>query len=127
MRKKYYGIALLVFIALMALMYGGSMLISFEVVIGGILLAGERGIDMAYNFLMDYPNFFSIAVYLIPTSIMLPWYYFAFIEKKADASRTYKTAFPHLLRVGCSAYICSSACYLSCHDPCRSSGPFCHE
>lgn len=82
MRKKYYGIALLVFIALMALMYGGSMLISFEVVIGGILLAGERGIDMAYNFLMDYPNFFSIAVYLIPTAIMLPWYYFAFIEKK---------------------------------------------
>ena len=82
MRKIYYGIALLVFIALMALMYGGSMLISFEVVIGGILLAGERGIDMAYNFLMDYPNFFSIAVYLIPTSIMLPWYYFAFIEKK---------------------------------------------
>lgn len=82
MRKIYYGIALLVFIALMALMYGGSMLISFEVVIGGILLAGERGIDMAYNFLMDYPNFFSIAVYLIPTAIMLPWYYFAFIEKK---------------------------------------------
>lgn len=82
MRKKYYGIALLVFIALMALMYGGSMLISFEVVIGGILLAGERGIDMAYNFLMDYPNFFSIAVYLIPTAIMLPWYYFVFIEKK---------------------------------------------
>ena len=82
MRKIYYGIALLVFIALMALMYGGSMLISFEVVIGGVLLAGERGIDMAYNFLMDYPNFFSIAVYLIPTAIMLPWYYFAFIEKK---------------------------------------------
>ena len=94
MRKKYYGIALLVFIALMALMYGGSMLISFEVVIGGILLAGERGIDMAYNFLMDYPNFFSIAVYLIPTSIMLPWYYFAFIEKKGRRFAHIQDGFP---------------------------------
>lgn len=82
MKKRYYGIALLVFLVLMALMYGGSILISFGVVIGGILFAGERGIDMGYNFLMDNPNFFSILIYLICTAIMLPWYYFAFIEKR---------------------------------------------
>ena len=58
MTKKYYGIALLAFVALMALMYGGSVIISFEVAMGGLLIAGERGIDMGYNFLMDNPNFF---------------------------------------------------------------------
>lgn len=82
MRKRYYGIALLVFVVVMALMYGGSVLVSFEVVLGGVLVAGERGIDMGYNFLMDNPNFFSILIYLIPVAIMLPWYYFAFIEKR---------------------------------------------
>ena len=82
MTKKYYGIALLAFVALMALMYGGSVIISFEVAMGGLLIAGERGIDMGYNFLMDNPNFFSILIYLIPTAVMLPWYYFAFVEKR---------------------------------------------
>ena len=105
MRKIYYGIALLVFIALMALMYGGSMLISFEVVIGGILLAGERGIDMAYNFLMDYPNFFSIAVYLIPTAICCRGIILHLLKRKGSGRR-----FAHIQ----DSFPPSASCGLQC-------------
>lgn len=87
--KKYYGFALLAFVVVMALMYGGSMLISFEVVIGGLLLAGERGIQMGYDFLMNHPNFFSILIYMIPIAVILPWYYFAFIAKRGIRQTIY--------------------------------------
>ena len=85
MKKKYYGIAFLAFIALLVLMYGGSLLVSLGAFIGGVILAGERGMELIYNLLIDNPNFFSILVYAIPMALILPWYYLAFVEKRGVA------------------------------------------
>lgn len=77
-----YGLAFLVFMLTMALLYGGSIILAVGAGIGGVLLGGEAGINMIYEFMMNNSNLFSCLIYLMPGAVFLLWYYFAFVEKR---------------------------------------------
>lgn len=84
MMKKtgYYGMAFLVFVLTLALIYGGSFVLGLGAAIGGALLGGDAGIEMLYEFMMNNSNLFSCLIYLVPGTVFVLWYYFAFIEKR---------------------------------------------
>lgn len=81
--KKYtnYMLALLVFGILMLLFNGSAAVLSAGAAIGGMLIKGYQGVMWAMEFLMDHLNFYSLLIYLIPGSVVLLWYYFAFAER----------------------------------------------
>lgn len=74
--------AFLVFGLTLALIYGGAVILAFGAAIGGAFLGGEAGVDMIYDFMMSNSNLFSCLTYLIPGTVFLLWYYFAFVEKR---------------------------------------------
>lgn len=75
-----YVLAALVFIFTMALMNGSAFLISAGAAFGGVMVAGIDGGNVAYTYLMDNLNLYSVLIYVITGSVFLLWYYFAFIE-----------------------------------------------
>lgn len=87
-----YGLAFLVFVLTMALLYGGSIILAVGAGVGGVVLGGEAGINMVYEFMMNNSNLFSCLIYLMPGVVFLLWYYFAFVEKRGIKQTFYSHA-----------------------------------
>lgn len=77
-----YGMAALVFVLTMILMNGAGILLSIGAMFIGVMLGGDAGVNLVYNYLMDHLNLYSCLIYVIPGTVFLLWYYFAFIEQK---------------------------------------------
>lgn len=88
-RTGYYGMAFLVFVITIVLLYGGSLILAVGAGVGGALLGGDAGLNMIYEFMMNNLNLFSCLIYLITGTVFLLWYYFAFIEKRGIKQTVY--------------------------------------
>lgn len=77
-----YGMAALVFVLTMILMNGAGILLSIGAMFIGVMLGGDAGVNLVYNYLMDHLNLYSCLIYVIPGTVFLLWYYFAFIEQQ---------------------------------------------
>lgn len=77
-----YLLAGAVFLITLVLLYGGSFAITAAPCLIGLVLGGYDGMMRIYNFLLDHLNLVSSVVYLIPTAVFIPWYYFAVVEKE---------------------------------------------
>lgn len=84
-----YGIAFLVFVLTMVLLYGGSLLLSAGVGIVSAGIGGEAGLDLVYDYMLNNMNLFSCLIYMILGTVFLLWYYFAFIEKRGMKQTIY--------------------------------------
>ena len=88
-KTGYYGMAFLVFVTTMALLYGGTVALTLVMMTGGVLIRGEAGVDRIYEYLMQNANLFSCLVYLMLAVVFLLWYYFAFVEKRGIKQSVY--------------------------------------
>lgn len=84
-----YGMAFLVFGLTMVLLYGGSLLLSLGAGIGGGLIGGAAALDRLELFIDNHMNLFSCLIYMLPCAVFLPWYYFAFVEKRGIRQTLY--------------------------------------
>ena len=75
-----YGIAALVFVITMILINGAGIVLAMGTAVIGIIIGGNAGVDIVYDFLMNHLNLYSCLIYVIPGVVFLLWYYFAFIE-----------------------------------------------
>ena len=48
-RTGYYGMAFLVFVVTIMLLYGGSFILAVGAAVGGAVMGGDAGIDMIYE------------------------------------------------------------------------------
>lgn len=79
-KASNYGIAALVFIITMVLINGAGILLAIGASVIGLAIGGSAGVDLVYDFMMNHLNLYSCLIYVIPGTVFLLWYYFAFIE-----------------------------------------------
>lgn len=72
--------AALVFIFTMILINGAGVLLLAGAAVFGMLIGGNAGVNVVYEYLTDHLNLYSCLIYVIPGAVFLLWYYFAFIE-----------------------------------------------
>lgn len=90
MKKTYnYWMAVLVFVATMALLYGGAIILSLGAAVGGAVIGGGRAIELIDRFMTENMNLFSCLIYVVPGAVFLTWYYFAFVEKRGIRETLY--------------------------------------
>ena len=90
MKKTYnYGMAVLVFVATMALLYGGAIILSLGAAVGGAVIGGGRAIELIDRFMTENMNLFSCLIYVVPGAVFITWYYFAFVEKRGIRETLY--------------------------------------
>ena len=73
--------AVLVFVATMALLYGAA--------VGGAVIGGDRAIELIDRFMTENMNLFSCLIYVVPGAVFITWYYFAFVEKRGIRETLY--------------------------------------
>ena len=89
MKKTYnYWMAVLVFVATMALLYGGAIILSLGAAVGGAVIGG-RAIELIDRFMTENMNLFSCLIYVVPGAVFITWYYFAFVEKRGIRETLY--------------------------------------
>ena len=81
--------AVLVFVATMALMYGGAIILSLGAAVGGAVIGGGRAIELIDRFMTENMNLFSCLIYVVPGAVFITWYYFAFVEKRGIRETLY--------------------------------------
>lgn len=81
--------AVLVFVATMALLYGGAIILSLGAAVGGAVIGGGRGIELIDRFMTENMNLFSCLIYVVPGAVFITWYYFAFVEKRGIRETLY--------------------------------------
>lgn len=81
--------AVLVFVATMALLYGGAIILSLGAAVGGAVIGGGRAIELIDRFMTENMNLFSCLIYVVPGAVFLTWYYFAFVEKRGIRETLY--------------------------------------
>ena len=81
-KTNNYWMAVLVFVATMALMYGGAIILSLGAAVGGAVIGGGRAIELIDRFMTENMNLFSCLIYVVPGAVFITWYYFAFVEKR---------------------------------------------
>ena len=81
--------AVLVFVATMALLYGGAIILSLGAAVGGAVIGGGRAIELIDRFMTENMNFFSCLIYVVPGAVFITWYYFAFVEKRGIRETLY--------------------------------------
>lgn len=81
--------AVLVFVATMALLYGGAIILSLGAAVGGAVIGGGRAIDLIDRFMTENMNLFSCLIYVVPGAVFITWYYFAFVEKRGIRETLY--------------------------------------
>ena len=90
MKKTYnYWMAVLVFVATMALLYGGAIILSLGAAVGGAVIGGARAIELIDRFMTENMNLFSCLIYVVPGAVFITWYYFAFVEKRGIRETLY--------------------------------------
>lgn len=90
MKKTYnYWMAVLVFVATMALLYGGAIILSLGAAVGGAVIGGGRAIELIDRFMTENMNLFSCLIYVVPGAVFITWYYFAFVEKRGIRETLY--------------------------------------
>lgn len=88
-KTNNYWMAVLVFVATMALLYGGAIILSLGAAVGGAVVGGGRAIELIDRFMMENMNFFSCLIYVVPGAVFITWYYFAFVEKRGIRETLY--------------------------------------
>lgn len=81
--------AVLVFVATMALLYGGAIILSLGAAVGGAVIGGGRAIELIDRFMTENMNLFSCLIYVVPGAVFIIWYYFAFVEKRGIRETLY--------------------------------------
>lgn len=81
--------AVLVFVATMALLYGGAIILSLGAAVGGAVIGGARAIELIDRFMTENMNLFSCLIYVVPGAVFITWYYFAFVEKRGIRETLY--------------------------------------
>ena len=84
-----YWMAVLVFVATMALLYGGAIILSLGAAVGGAVIGGGRAIELIDRFMTENMNLFSCLIYVVPGAVFITWYYFAFVEKRGIRETLY--------------------------------------
>ena len=88
-KTNNYWMAVLVFVATMALLYGGAIILSLGAAVGGAVIGGGRAIELIDRFMTENMNLFSCLIYVVPGAVFLTWYYFAFVEKRGIRETLY--------------------------------------
>lgn len=88
-KTNNYWMAVLVFVATMALLYGGAIILSLGAAVGGAVIGGGRAIDLIDRFMTENMNLFSCLIYVVPGAVFITWYYFAFVEKRGIRETLY--------------------------------------
>ena len=88
-KTNNYWIAVLVFVATMALLYGGAIILSLGAAVGGAVIGGGRAIELIDRFMTENMNLFSCLIYVVPGAVFITWYYFAFVEKRGIRETLY--------------------------------------
>ena len=81
--------AVLVFVATMALLYGGAIILSLGAAVGGAVIGGGRAIELIDRFMTENMNLFSCLIYVVPGAVFITWCYFAFVEKRGIRETLY--------------------------------------
>ena len=81
--------AVLVFVATMALLYGGAIILSLGAAVGGAVIGGGRAIELIDRFMTENMNLFSCLIYVVPGAVFITWYYFALVEKRGIRETLY--------------------------------------
>lgn len=81
-KTSYYWMAVLVFVVTMALLYGGTIVLSIGAAFGGAVIGGSMSVEMIERFMTENMNLLSCLIYAVPGAVFLIWYYFAFVEKQ---------------------------------------------
>ena len=88
-KTNNYWMAVLVFVATMALLYGGAIILSLGAAVGGAVIGGGRAIELIDRFMTENMNLFSCLIYVVPGAVFITWYYFAFVEKRGIRETLY--------------------------------------
>ena len=88
-KTNNYWMAVLVFVATMALLYGGAIILSLGAAVGGAVIGGGRAIELIDRFMTENMNLFSCLIYVVPGAVFIIWYYFAFVEKRGIRETLY--------------------------------------
>ena len=88
-KTNNYWMAVLVFVATMALLYGGAIILSLGAAVGGAVIGGGRAIELIDRFMTENINLFSCLIYVVPGAVFITWYYFAFVEKRGIRETLY--------------------------------------
>lgn len=88
-KTNNYRMAVLVFVATMALLYGGAIILSLGAAVGGAVIGGGRAIELIDRFMTENMNLFSCLIYVVPGAVFITWYYFAFVEKRGIRETLY--------------------------------------
>ena len=86
--KKHvnYLLAASVFILMLVLLYGSSVMLAAVVSLLGFFLGGSEGFSAGYWFLLDHMNLVSCVVYMVPAVAFILWYWFEVVRRSGPAS-----------------------------------------
>ena len=75
--KKHvnYLLAASVFVLMLILLYGGSIVLAAVVSLFGLFLRGGEGLSAGYWFLLDHMNLVSCVIYTVPAVVFILWYW----------------------------------------------------
>ena len=86
--KKHvnYLLAASVFILMLVLLYGSSVMLAAVVSLLGFFLGGSEGFSAGYWFLLDHMNLVSCVVYMVPAVAFILWYWLEVVRRSGPAS-----------------------------------------
>ena len=86
--KKHvnYLLAASVFLLMLILLYGGSIVLAAVVSLFGLFLRGGEGLSAGYWFLLDHMNLVSCVIYTVPAVAFILWYWLEVVRREGAAS-----------------------------------------
>ena len=86
--KKHvnYLLAASVFVLMLILLYGGSIVLAAVVSLFGLFLRGGEGLSAGYWFLLDHMNLVSCVIYTVPAVAFILWYWLEVVRRDGAAS-----------------------------------------
>lgn len=86
--KKHvnYLLAASVFVLMLILLYGGSIVLAAVVSLFGLFLRGGEGLSAGYWFLLDHMNLVSCVIYTVPAVAFILWYWLEVVRREGAAS-----------------------------------------
>ena len=86
--KKHvnYLLAASVFVLMLILLYGGSIVLAAVVSLFGLFLRGGEGLSAGYWFLLDHMNLVSCVIYTVPAVVFILWYWLEVVRREGAAS-----------------------------------------